>query len=283
MVRYWPILKNTGALMVILLCLAPALLRGTAQSGDLLIWNGQRYPMFSAPLEKLPNFDSLRSKVVLTPQNKYATNCGRGYVAVWEFHKGYLYLQQLLDCMGSEVTSYPDLRKLFPQYVKNGQLCATWFSGELVLPQGKCLKEVHDGFMSIFEKDRVITVKNGKLVRDTVYNNGRSYKSVYCENADSLKAFVYSRINWQKIPDTVYNKKTVVIFRIPTGQNPKPDSLTFMKSSGCKPCDEEALRVMKLLPSWSVYYIARKNTYFPIYYNIPVIFTEENRRRYAPH
>lgn len=49
---------------------------------------------------------------------------------------------------------FPNLREVF----------AYWFSGELRIPMGKEIHYVHMVYESVFEKDLIIQVENGRII-----------------------------------------------------------------------------------------------------------------------
>ena len=64
---------------------------------------------------------------------------------------------------------YVGLEYLFPQ--AKGRVAAVWFSGTLRVPQGKQLRYVHAGYHSVYERDLMITIKNGKVVGKQIIDN----------------------------------------------------------------------------------------------------------------
>ena len=143
-----------GALMP-----APAL--ATAQFPDIIFIDGQKHFLYSNPLEKYYGPDNPR------PQFRSPNTANwRGYVAVWEIDRGMLYLK--------EIQAWTDkgevgLDALFPGH--QGRVPATWFSGTLRVPEGKVINYVHMGYLSVHERDLVITLEKGKVVKKEVIDN----------------------------------------------------------------------------------------------------------------
>jgi hypothetical protein len=50
---------------------------------------------------------------------------------------------------------------------------AHWFSGRLRIPQGKLLEYVHGGYASTYERDVLLTLKNGVVISQEVRVNGQ--------------------------------------------------------------------------------------------------------------
>lgn len=53
-----------------------------------------------------------------------------------------------------------------------GRVRADWFSGELRIPRGEMRQYVHGGYGSEYERDRLIMVDQGRVVRDWTRVNG---------------------------------------------------------------------------------------------------------------
>lgn len=48
---------------------------------------------------------------------------------------------------------------------------AEWYSGELRIPEGEMLRYVHGGYGTVHERDRLILIERGRLVRSWVRKN----------------------------------------------------------------------------------------------------------------
>ena len=64
-----------------------------------------------------------------------------------------------------------ELKDLFPTQVQDGRVFATWFSGELRVPEGELLQYVHMGYGSVYERERFIQVKSGVVVSERRVDN----------------------------------------------------------------------------------------------------------------
>jgi len=64
-----------------------------------------------------------------------------------------------------------DLYSLFGEHYKDGKVFAFWFTGKLTIPKGKLIKYIHMGYMSKYEKEHIITIKKGLLVKAKEYEN----------------------------------------------------------------------------------------------------------------
>ncbi len=94
----------------------------------------------------------------------------RGYVGTWEIIDEHLYLVGLSGRLkgGSEIS----VATFFPDYPK--RVFAHWFSGKIRVPLGKCIRYVHRGYASNYEKDWFLTVDKGVITRNKVKANAIS-------------------------------------------------------------------------------------------------------------
>lgn len=126
----------------------------TAQIGDRLILDGEEARMAAAP--PLP---ANSVYVVAAPAEEcegWCSACWRGYVATWEIEGDRLYLAAI-DGFGA---SEPTWRMKTEQ-----RLFADWFSGALRVPRGRKLHCVHMGFETIYEREELIEIDAGVVVK----------------------------------------------------------------------------------------------------------------------
>lgn len=160
--------------LFILLWSAALSLKATAQSGDVIYLDGEKWVLLTKPIE----CDStLRTQLRnFLPENiKDSFVTWRGYTAFWEIRNGYLCLQRLkahlLD--GSDVVyEAKDLRTVFASYYKARKIRASWFSGKIRIGKGEMVR-----YLGLFEfnmeTEQVLTVRNGKVVESWIYHNFR--------------------------------------------------------------------------------------------------------------
>jgi hypothetical protein len=132
------------------------------QEPDILLYQGEPVSLEASPLESFFDEENPRPDFIsFSPANQ------RGYVATWEIDKDTLFLVGITgaatfaDSAAGEVEEI-DLEDLFPAHA--GKIKATWFWGELRIPQGKEVQYVHMGDGSIWAQDLVLEVRRGKIV-----------------------------------------------------------------------------------------------------------------------
>jgi hypothetical protein len=173
----------------------------TAQRPDRLIYEGDALRLFANPLEAYWPTIGWRPLFVFE-----STANWRCYVATWEIRSDTLVLIELAgvvlaDSKGQMLTSdrpfienihRPEdheasevrqlgLSDLFPN--RPAGVVATWFSGELHVPQGDRLHAVHMGYQSIFERNLVFVVEEGRVLRQEVINTGDVWRRQKAEAA----------------------------------------------------------------------------------------------------
>ena len=127
----------------------------------------------------------------------------RGYISKWSIEDGMLYLTDLhgfisTDDNGELINKSVGMDYLFPGQDK---VLADWYSGVLRLPHGEIIRYIHQGYDSIYEKELLLKIVNGKCVGVREINNTQNYDYIsdIDERRDSSE-FNLSRIspykNW---------------------------------------------------------------------------------------
>ena len=132
----------------------------TIQARDILTYRGEKTTIATEPLK---SYLETRSDVGFIFKS---TGLVRGYIGTWEIKNNQLYLILLLGFV--ENNKKVDLSYLFPNKT---EVFADWFSGDIRIPEGELLNKINLGYASIFEKDRILTIKEGILISETVKDN----------------------------------------------------------------------------------------------------------------
>ncbi len=137
----------------------------TAQISDSILYNGKTHSLYDCPFT-----DFLKANRIMHfyPRN---TALHRGYIANWEIIESKLYLVNLTAYISSKHTI--GMEVLFPGEDK---VFASWFTGELRIPDGGLLEYVHQGFGSIYERDLFLKFKEGVLTKSRVVDNVPEFK-----------------------------------------------------------------------------------------------------------
>jgi hypothetical protein len=132
----------------------------TIQAGDILSYNGEKTTIATEPLKP---YLKTRSDVSFIYKS---TALVRGYIGTWKIRNKKLYLISLLGFVDNN--EKVDLNYLFPNKI---EVFADWFSGNIRIPEGELLNKINLGYASVFEKDRILNIKEGILISETLKDN----------------------------------------------------------------------------------------------------------------
>ena len=132
----------------------------TIQAGDILSYNGEKTTIATEPLKP---YLKTRSDVSFIYKS---TALVRGYIGTWKIRNTKLYLISLLGFVNNN--EKVDLNYLFPNKT---EVFADWFSGNIRIPEGELLNKINLGYASVFEKDRILNIKEGILISETLKDN----------------------------------------------------------------------------------------------------------------
>ena len=248
---------------------------GTAQIPDLLIYKGDTLYIYSNPLERYPNIDSLRDRLFGNKEGCLTTACWREYQAEWTVINDQLFLTNIYSCCYKDDHVKSNLKELFGDHFIDGKVEANWVTGNLLVSQGKFLFYVYSDYYNVHEGQNELIFKNGKQVATKNYDNSKSRQSEYSKDNEKLFSHVYSQIQWEKLP---YEDKKVKIFvEFSANEQGLIDSVKVLKGYDNQ-FNEEAIRVIKTIPEWDIIYI--KGEHQRRAWIFPVLFSEENRLKY---
>lgn len=260
---------------LLFILILPYTLWATAQDGDRLIWNGDTLTLFANPLELRKDIQRLRPKLFGGREAGMNTGCWRGYIAEWIVLDRKIYLNNIYSCSYMEDGIKADLQALFGSEFKNGKVKADWLTDTLIAPKGRIVHYVHDGYQSFFEKELMLVFENGKLKSHQQFDNSGSHKAYFRDGKAVMEA-IYRNIDWNKIP--CVHKGYRVLIDIRSGRNPKPESVTILRSA--EPAvNTEIIKAVKMLTDWNVYYRLGKVSIES--FVLPLWIDERMRKAYA--
>lgn len=161
-------------LFIIALTLSVLKVSATAQTPDLIIYEGEEYAMQTNPLEIFfkKNPEKRPQRTVISTAN------WRGYVAMFEIVDNNLYLKNIevwyYDDDSKEPSKKNALNEVFPNQEK---VKVDWMNGLLVLPYGELENYVHLGYGSTFSNYILLEIENGVLKREKKLNS-KEYKKI---------------------------------------------------------------------------------------------------------
>ncbi|GHN02212.1 hypothetical protein WSM22_37010 [Cytophagales bacterium WSM2-2] len=140
----------------------------SAQIPDKIVLNGLCQDLYSNPLEHYWLRNNKRR-----PSFFEQKDCVRGYVAKWEISNSQLLLKEVKGeykrwhiFFGREAEDFT-IKTLFPK-AKNRAVKASWFSGKIRVPQGRMTFFEDRGYDSRFEKEIIITIEKGDVVKSVM-------------------------------------------------------------------------------------------------------------------
>ena len=134
----------------------------TVQIAERLIVEGQEVSLCEEPLAPY--------LALMTNRPRFDASCSalwRGYVGTWELRDGRLWLVAVSGELESGASVSVDA--LFPGEAL--PIFAGWYSGTLRVPQGQLLDYVHCGYSSIYERDLLVDVEHGVVVKSHLRTN----------------------------------------------------------------------------------------------------------------
>lgn len=244
------ILKVSKHILITLICFCfNQSLFGTAQAPDYLIYQGDTLAIFSNPLEAYFDENHPRPDSIFEKYGYHSTGCWRGYIGYWELKEDSLFLVKL---EGDSVDI--DLSLVFPnREVKKTLIFADWYSYSLLHPYGDLIHYEHMGYASIYEFEREFILKAGVLKEIVEYDNSKSKESIYTQKPSVLYHFFYENIDWDKLGNSENVELRKVYTVIITDSIGKINDIRIVRGIN-ELFDNEAKRVIKKIPEWTVYY-----------------------------
>ena len=260
----------------------------TPQVGDRLTYNGNVFSVwlylpdefYNLEIVNYDTFEFIDTTYVLAvnlfgdKKTCSSTGCGRGYIAEWSIIDDLLYLTGIYSCCYYSDSIEADLTLLFKEKVVSGKVKADWITGNFTSPQGKRIRYEHWGYGGFYEQELEFYFEKGKLTGTHLYNNTIK-QSEYSQNAEKLREFIYSNINWEILPKQ--DKVIRVFIGFVPNENGFIDEVKVLRGYS-ELYDQEAIRIIKAIPEWEVSF--RRGELIRMQWDIPVIFSNENRLRY---
>jgi len=198
-------------------------------------------------------------------------DCGDiDYDAEWTIIDNSLYLTAIYAAQLSKKEGQKaDLNKIFR--VNNSRVKADWVNADFWIPVGKPLWS--RDMWSVYGAELLLVIKNGQIEKRQEFK----YTAERRLEPNEMLKFIYSRIQWGKIPNLGNEQKRLFI-TFEAGDTGKPQNIFLQRKTDCVSCNEEVLRVLSLMP-WPADY--HEGKLLPLQYTMPLIFSEEQRKKYA--
>lgn len=163
------------SLFVILLTLSTF---ATGQESNVLYMDGEKWKLLAEPVcEDTVLFRRVKESL---PKNRiFATSNWNGYTSYWSIRQEKLFLDSI--CVEfydketgndwSESLDKSKMQSLFGDYMEDGQIMASWFTGNLRLARGKCIRYNHMGYDRNYENETILAIEKGHLKERKDYQN----------------------------------------------------------------------------------------------------------------
>ena len=92
-----------------------------------------------------------------------------------------------------------------------------------------------------------------------------------------LENFIYTNIDWDNLPKQETQNRVMVFFS--ANEDGKVDRVEVARKSDNDIFNQEAVRVIKLIPDWNVIYL--KGQFSREQFAMTIVFSEENREKYG--
>lgn len=129
----------------------------TSQIPDTIYYQGRRCQLMATPLEAYFEQGAARPELDCTYSALW-----RGYIATWRLVDGQLFLVHLR--LGMADAPKLTLGTVFPG--QGRRVFASWFTGRLRIPEGRCLASWEGGFMSAYERETLAEVQDGRVISE---------------------------------------------------------------------------------------------------------------------
>jgi hypothetical protein len=160
--------NQLGAVLITLIAIcifASDTVYGTAQESDVLFLDGKARAILTNPLEEYLSEHPEKRPT----SGSQLTSLWRGYVAKWDIVDDMLSLADItvrqirfVDGESWPIETASVLSEVFP---RQDSVPATWYTGYIIVPDGKRIEYVHMGYGSTYKRYIVLTVREGRVTQ----------------------------------------------------------------------------------------------------------------------
>ena len=239
----------------------------TPQERDILYWHGDKYFIFPfIDIESRMDSNELENLNRRRTSNPPTAN-GRGYLLEFEIINDTLYLISVKDTQHADITE-----SVFGNLTKMPMID---FSDTLYLGYGKAFID-NAWWTMVYESEITTSFQNG-VIHSMKDNKNKSKYSQYDHNELLFSEFIYCNTRWDEMNKQILQTKPMVFLRYDIDTLGSIADIKILKSSGYSEFDEEAIRVIKSIPGFSVSFV--KGEYIPHSYDYCFVFDLERAKR----
>jgi hypothetical protein len=173
----------------------------SAYQGDVIYIDGERWTLMGRPIDRdSALFHHLMD--VLPKERRFSSGNWQGYTGYWSIRDGQLFLDSIrvgfdYDKSVMASTIFPannkdgkeippflpadDMHEVFHDYYVDGEIVASWITGEVRVARGHAVKYVHQGYMRKLEHEQYFTISQGRVTDCVAYNNRIAVKGFSIE------------------------------------------------------------------------------------------------------
>ena len=173
----------------------------SAYQGDVIYIDGERWTLMGQPIDRdSALFHHLLD--VLPKERRFSSSNWQGYTGYWSIRDGQLYLDSIrvgfdFDSSVMATSIFPsnnkdgkeippfvpvdDMLKVFHDYYVDGEIVASWITGDVRVARGHAVKYVHQGYMRILEHEQYFTINQGRVSDCVSYHNRIAVKGFSIE------------------------------------------------------------------------------------------------------
>ncbi|WP_435622891.1 hypothetical protein [Flagellimonas sp.] len=250
-------------------------MNATEQIPDLLIYKKDTVFIYSNPLKGKEHL--LKKDSVFSEYGCINTGCWRGYQATWEFIDDKLFLIRISSCCSSKITA--NLEMVFDEEYTNQKVQAKWFSGKIIIPNGKKLYAEHMGYSTVHEYEDILEFNNGVKTKITRVDNTKT--SISYLYGDKLIIELIKNLD-KRILDEVWKKKFNLSFYVDVEAD-EDRQVTNVKVEQVKEIKykREIIEVIMGIDDWDILYRHGKRADLPWLY--PVIIDRKKLKEYKKY
>lgn len=172
--------KTIKHILICLLVLWTTELLASPQIPDYVVFGKDTIATYNLILEQyLQRQDSAKTEQLfgLMFREGASFNCWRGYQAIYHIENNSLFLIDIINCGElkngkiDKSQSHEKMKSIFGEKLLNGKVFIDWFNGYINFPLNDEVIRWDGVFYTIFEREKVLTIKNGLVEREEDFDN----------------------------------------------------------------------------------------------------------------
>lgn len=174
------------------------------QVPDYIIYMGDTIPTYNLILEQyLQSQEKTETGKLfgLSFRGGSPFNCWRGYQAIYVIANDSLYLVNIINCGEfrsgkiDKAASAEKMKAIFGGKLINDRVFINWFSGDINYPLNDHIIRWDGVFYKIFERERILSINNGKLLKvENVQNYVDDPKAIDRKDKNKVSDILFKRL-----------------------------------------------------------------------------------------